>query len=134
VTHPTGEQYTHELDERFAALSGNASAAERLELVWQYYEQCTGQPLTRSPTDEQRQAVHDWFRPLELPPTLATLRRTLSIDASLSTKEKASRIVSRPCGVCKSLRGVPGMHTFPIDVDPWSALSQPLCTTPRSSH
>jgi hypothetical protein len=126
VTDPSGVHSIDELDVLFADLQADVSVEERLEVVWQYYERSTGSAPTRPPTGDERRLVHDWLYSRDGgPPALGVRRLRFVSDASLSTKTKASSMAMRRCSVCRPLSNLPGTHSFPIDIDPWSAQSSP---------
>ena len=113
----------HPLDLLLRELPEEASAEERLAVVWRYYEQETGQHLDNPPTEVQRRHVHDWLTS-SVPggPTFVTYGMQRRLMAARSVKDKASAVNQLLCPACRPVRG---MHTFPIAVDPWSAQSDP---------
>jgi Holliday junction resolvase RusA-like endonuclease len=111
----------HQLDIALGGLPDDAPTSARMELIWQYYENETGNTLTRPPTEREREQVHDWLRELwrgDNFPTLMTKRPRLHIDASLSILEKASHVNQLACPACTPLLG---WRQLPVPVQPWSA-------------
>jgi hypothetical protein len=47
----------HPLDGRLRLLGSDARAEERLEVIWSYFEEVTGERISRPPSQDQRREV-----------------------------------------------------------------------------
>ena len=120
------EESPHPLEIALSRVSQDAPPSDRLEVIWQWYEDLMAEQLDRPPTTPQRAAVAGRLRSDQVPP-LYLRRPRLRLEASRTIAEKASMMVQAPCPVCEVLVDANGhiplmLHTA-IDVEPWSAQS-----------
>lgn len=104
---------------QIAALGNASRAADRLAVVFRSYSGTTGNTLPSNPTQEQRREVELWLRMTchaDLIMLGVTREPILRTNVHLTTSEKASRLAQLACSTCG-----PAIHSFPVDVDPWSA-------------
>jgi Holliday junction resolvase RusA-like endonuclease len=118
------------MDAQLRALPRNTEPSQRLEILWQSYEEGTGAILNRPPTLEERRSVWEWLRGLrayEPFPTYIVSGRHVKLAVSLSLVEKAAGLVQHWCTACQVIvrpnGEIPFQVSFPIPVTPWSAQS-----------
>lgn len=115
----------HPLNAAIRALGVNAPPGQRLEVIWDAYEEEKGELIDRPPTDEQRKRVYEWLNAMRLgdnfPVFTAQMPRSRS-TLHLSMKEKAWLLAQGECTSCEiGAEGtLPLSVTFPVDVEPWS--------------
>jgi hypothetical protein len=111
----------HPLDIALANLPAESFGAERLEVIWQYYEAAASTTLKRPPTVSEQEAVHDYLHELrknENFPVFMERRPRPRVTAALSILEKATFVAQLYCPACTPLVG---WKNFPVPVEPWSA-------------
>ena len=94
----------HPLDARLQAIGQDASANDRLEVIWEFYEAKIGHQLRRPLSIVDRQAVRDFLRELRRDndsPDLIVQRTHIAPAASLSLTEKAWMLVQQRCKGCE---------------------------------
>lgn len=92
-------------------------------MIFHHYSIATGVALPPDPTQAQRQVVETWLRAQRddaLVMLGAFAQPSIKWLVNLTTSNKANRLVSLTCPTCG-----PTTRSFPVDVDPWSAQSQP---------
>lgn len=99
-------------------------ALERLGVVFQAYSRAEGKPLPANPSAAQRAAVNSWLHRQELDDLVELGVTRQPIFRHLMHTTTSSKASSLACLACPSCG--PRRHSFPVDVDPWSAQSTKL--------
>lgn len=121
----------HPIDVALQHLPDGSTAVSRLAVVWAEYIAATGNQLADPPTGEQRKQVYEWLRTLREGPNgddypLYGVKRHRSVLMAAETMvDKWRGLANRPCNACTVIADANGGfgHTFPIQVEPWSAQS-----------
>jgi hypothetical protein len=117
----------HPLGAAVRALGTSASPSQRLEVVWQAYEQDQGELISRPPSGEQRGRVREWLKSMRQDGNFPMFTAQVADSRStvhLSMSEKAWRLAFNDCGSCEVVVDADGKlplaRVFPVDVEPWS--------------
>jgi len=121
----------HPLDTRLRLLGNQVSAESRLEVIWSYFEEATGQSVSRPPTHDERLDVVQWFRKRIVDAdewvTFSAKWPVLQSVAYETMTAKAGRIRQMPCLSCELAIEEDGrfpLHVgFALDIEPWTAQS-----------
>jgi Holliday junction resolvase RusA-like endonuclease len=120
----------HPLDGRLRLLGSDARAEERLEVIWSYFEEVTGERISRPPSQDQRREVLSWLRAqigTENCPMFFASWPVLHTAAHQTLVEKASNVRKLKCLACDLLVREDGSFPLSIDfalaVEPWTAQS-----------
>ena len=121
----------HPIDVALQQLPDYSAPTDRLAVVWAEYTAATGNRLADPPSDEERVQVHEWLRSLRVGPNgsdypLYGVKRPRPVLMAAETMvDKWSSLAHLPCNACTVIADANGGfgHTFPIQVEPWSAQS-----------
>jgi hypothetical protein len=107
----------HPLDGRLRLLGSDARAEERLEVIWSYFEEVTGERISRPPSQDQRREVLAWLRAqigTENWPMLFASWPVLHTAAHQTLVEKASNVRKlRPCTTTELVSQLPDTPLHP---------------------
>lgn len=106
-----------------------AHPQERLEVVWEFFENDTNTQLSRPPTHTERAAVENWYRMQLVKNGFNNLAALSSLKPLINETpfSKSIHLGQHICNACEPVSDnenrIPLRVTFPIQIDPWSAQS-----------
>lgn len=122
----------HPLDQALQNLPDEVSPQVRLNVVWRFYENATGESIGDSPDEEQRKRVHQWLREQRgdgtgRRPMLTIRRPRFVLPVAQDIPLKVMSLTQHLCNACEPIvyedGSIPMIVNMPIKVPPWSAQS-----------